>query len=207
MRLEGIIKSWNDERGFGFIEPVQGGQEIFVHAKAFRVRNGRPQVGQYVSFAIELGPQGKKRAKEVELVRAARVRGRDQRPHAPGDWGVATLFAIPAFAILFAAVAFLWHVPTVVAAVYAVLSVVCYVMYAVDKAAAKADRQRVTENKLLMIGMFGGWPGALVAQQFLRHKSTKVEFRQKFWGTVVINVGAFVVLCSPAGDKLLRGLV
>lgn len=73
MRIEGVIKSWNEERGFGFIEPVQGGQEIFVHAKAFRAGSGRPQVGQYVSFAIEIGPQGKKRAKEVELIRVARV--------------------------------------------------------------------------------------------------------------------------------------
>ena len=87
MRLEGTIKSWNDERGFGFIEPVQGGQEIFVHAKAFRVGNGRPQAGQYVSFEIELGPQGKKRAKEVELVRVAGVRreSRDQRDASQRD--------------------------------------------------------------------------------------------------------------------------
>ena len=35
MRLDGTIKSWNDERGFGFIEPTQGGPEIFVHIKAF----------------------------------------------------------------------------------------------------------------------------------------------------------------------------
>jgi len=84
MRIEGILKTWNDERGFGFIEPVQGGQEIFVHAKAFRAGNGRPQVGQYVSFAIDLGPQGKKRAKDVELVRVARVRKETRsRPDSP----------------------------------------------------------------------------------------------------------------------------
>jgi len=41
MRIEGVIKSWNDERGFGFIEPTQGGQEIFVHVKAFRTRAER----------------------------------------------------------------------------------------------------------------------------------------------------------------------
>ena len=69
MRIEGVIKSWNDERGFGFIEPVQGGQEIFLHVKAFRVRHGRPQPGQYVSFAIKVGPKGKKRAKVSEILR------------------------------------------------------------------------------------------------------------------------------------------
>ncbi|MCP9850212.1 cold shock domain-containing protein, partial [Cyanobium sp. Morenito 9A2] len=34
MRLRGNLKSWNDERGFGFIEPAQGGKDIFVHIKA-----------------------------------------------------------------------------------------------------------------------------------------------------------------------------
>ncbi|RZI78674.1 MAG: cold shock domain-containing protein, partial [Rubrivivax sp.] len=46
MRFDGIIKSWNDDRGFGFIEPAQGGQEIFVHIKAFKGLRGRPQPGQ-----------------------------------------------------------------------------------------------------------------------------------------------------------------
>lgn len=28
MRFDGIVKSWQDERGFGFIEPAKGGQEL-----------------------------------------------------------------------------------------------------------------------------------------------------------------------------------
>jgi uncharacterized membrane protein YsdA (DUF1294 family) len=47
-----------------------------------------------------------------------------------------------------------------------------------------------------------GWPGALLAQQVLRHKSAKGEFRAVFWVTVVLNTGALVVLASP-----LRGLI
>ncbi|ASM76102.1 hypothetical protein VITFI_CDS0323 [Vitreoscilla filiformis] len=42
------------------------------------------------------------------------------------------------------------------------------------------------------IALLSGWPGALIAQQFLRHKSVKAEFRQVFWATVVLNVIAFV---------------
>ena len=65
MRIEGTLKFWNDERGFGFIEPTLGGQEIFVHVKAFDVRLGRPQIGQRLTFEIELSAEGKKRAKRV----------------------------------------------------------------------------------------------------------------------------------------------
>ena len=64
MRFKGRIKSWNDERGFGFIEATQGGQEVFVPRQGFTQRSGRPQVGQFVSFEVELVLQGKKRAKE-----------------------------------------------------------------------------------------------------------------------------------------------
>ena len=73
MRFEGILKSWNDERGFGFLEPLQSNEDVFVHVKAFRAGVARPQVGQAVSFEIEVGPQGKKRATNVELIGATRV--------------------------------------------------------------------------------------------------------------------------------------
>ena len=56
MRFEGTLKSWNDERGFGFIAPDQGSDEVFVHVKAFSRRNGRPAVGQRLVFGVEMGP-------------------------------------------------------------------------------------------------------------------------------------------------------
>lgn len=81
MRFDGIIKSWNDERGFGFIQPVQGGQEIFVHIKAFTGLRERPQINQRVSFQVELGPQGKRRAVNAEVVHAKRPVAPPQRRH------------------------------------------------------------------------------------------------------------------------------
>jgi cold shock CspA family protein len=92
MRFEGTLKSWNDERGFGFIAPIQGGQEVFVHIRAFGARSGRPQVNLFVSFEVEVGPQGKKRAKNVEPARAARSQPY-RRQESPAQWGTATLFA------------------------------------------------------------------------------------------------------------------
>jgi uncharacterized membrane protein YsdA (DUF1294 family) len=44
-----------------------------------------------------------------------------------------------------------------------------------------------------------GWPGALLAQQWLRHKSAKQEFRAVFWVTVVLNVAGLVAMSSPWG--------
>jgi len=196
MRTEGLVKSWNDDRGFGFIEPIHGGQEIFVHVKAFSPRSVRPKVGQYVSFEIEQNREGKKRAKNAEFVRAARNRT-PRRSSSTSDWGTVSLLAIPAFLFLYALIAVLWHVPNLVAGAYFVLSVACFVAYSADKSAATSGGWRTPENTLLVIGTLGGWPGGILAQQLLRHKSLKASFRAAFWGTVVINICAFVILSSP----------
>jgi uncharacterized membrane protein YsdA (DUF1294 family) len=44
---------------------------------------------------------------------------------------------------------------------------------------------KTPESNLHLLALAGGWPGALFAQQFLRHKSAKAEFRGTFWVTVV----------------------
>ena len=151
MRHTGILRTWHDDRGFGFIAPMQGGRELFVH--------------------------------------------------------------IPAFAGLFMLAAVAWHVPPWVALGYGVLSLWTYALYAVDKSAALRRGWRVSEQQLHVLGLLGCWPGALLAQQRLRHKSVKPSFRRTFWRTVTHNVLLFVALSSPwldawrGGGQLLRGAV
>ena len=60
MKQHGILKKWNDERGFGFIELPSTGEEVFVHISEFP-RGTRPQVGELVSFSVEAN-DGKRRA-------------------------------------------------------------------------------------------------------------------------------------------------
>ncbi len=80
------------------------------------------------------------------------------------------------------------------AALYAVASVACFILYALDKSAARQGRRRTPERTLLLLGLAGGWPGALAAQQLLRHKSSKLSFLAKFWLTVLLNLAALVAL-------------
>ena len=66
MRYEGRLAQWNDERGFGFIEPAEGGDKIFVHISAFaRGTALRPQQGDRLSFEIGTDPKGRKQARHV----------------------------------------------------------------------------------------------------------------------------------------------
>jgi len=202
MRFEGKLKSWNDERGFGFIDPLKGGDEIFVHIKSFPAGTGRPAVGLPLTFEVELGPQGKKRAKEVQFVRSSR-RGPSPRPESSAPWTVARVLAVPVFIGVYLSVAARWPVSPWVAAFYGIASLVAFVAYALDKSAARQGRWRTPESTLHGLGLVGGWPGALLAQQLLRHKSSKPSFAAAFWATVCLNVAGFVAAHLPAAKRLL----
>lgn len=88
---------------------------------------------------------------------------------------------------------------------YLLMSLVTCVVYARDKSAARARRRRVRERTLHLLALAGGWPGALCAQRWLRHKTRKASFRAVFWLTVLGNLALLVWLGSSDGDSW-RGL-
>lgn len=205
MRFTGTLTSWNDDRGFGFLQAKQGGEPVFAHIKAFAPGSGRPQSNQAYSFEVETSAKGK-RAKNIAPIRAAqaaRTPSNARSRQLPAHWGTATLFAIPTFLCLYAVVTVLWHPPGWIAAAYLGMTLLTFAVYAIDKSAAQARRWRTAESTLHLLALAGGWPGALLAQQWLRHKSAKREFRAVFWATVVLNVAGLVLLCSPWGRHQL----
>ena len=201
MRFEGTVTNWNDDRGFGYIESTQGGEPIFVHISVWPKAAGRPQLKQAVSFALETGPKCK-RACNVRLIHSRLTPMQSDRA-GRAQWGTATLFAIPSFLLVYTAITILWKLPLWVAALYVVASAATFIAYAIDKSAAASGSWRTSESMLHTLSFFGGWPVSLLAQQFLRHKSTKREFQQMFWATVVFNLVALGVLASPLVRKLL----
>ena len=84
----------------------------------------------------------------------------------------------------------------IVCIVYLGLSALAFVVYAADKSAAKKGLRRTPENTLHLLALAGGWPGALVAQRVLRHKSSKRSFQAAFWVTVAVNCAALAWLVS-----------
>lgn len=191
-RNEGVLASWNDERGFGFVT-IDSGEQIFAHISAFPSRDTRPTPGERVSFAEGHTTDGKLRAHSIRYLAAPQVAQAATRRR-PETMSYAVLLVFAAAIVLATATR---TFPSWVAALYLLTSIACYVAYAIDKSAAQNRQWRVSEGALLGIGLLGGWPGAIVAQQRLRHKTLKTNFRQAFWGTVALNVLVLAVMATP----------
>lgn len=68
MRQKGMVKWFNDNRGYGFIEPAGGGKDIFVHYTAIRHDGYRSLAeGDEVEFEVVQGRQGMQAAELVKL--------------------------------------------------------------------------------------------------------------------------------------------
>lgn len=120
------------------------------------------------------------------------------------SWIVLAVF-VAGFAVAVVVMDLPWLLP----AWYGALSVVTFIAYWVDKAAARRNAPRISERSLISLGLVGGWPGALVAQQSFRHKTRKRTFRRAFWATVVVNACALValVLIIESGADVLARLI
>ncbi len=219
MLLEGTLQSWNDERGFGFIAPDGGGPQVFVHISAFQNTAARPQARQRLSYVLDKPAGDKPRASRARVLdastqgasaspsphatrsRPAATRPQRQAARSAPSGGAALLF-IPALAVLLLVLGLsfgsTWHA----AGWYLLASLVTFAWYAWDKTAAQQGHWRTPEKHLWLLGLLGGWPGALLAQRWLRHKSSKQEFLQVFWLTVVLNLVGLCLLFSPLGQRL-----
>lgn len=203
-RSRGRLTTWNDERGFGFLRPGDGGSDVFVHISGFPRDASRPEVGVGYRWDEARMDDGRIKAINVRPDSIITV-GRPGGQRVPLRLGTLSYLAIAAFIPVFIAGLVHGHVPWWLSAIYAAVSVGTLTAYALDKSAARAHRWRIAERSLLLLGLIGGWPGAIVAQQLFRHKTRKRRFLLAFWGSVVLNVAAFSLLAFwllPAASSL-----
>ena len=70
VEVDGIIKWYNADRGYGFIEPSDGGDDVFFDSAALDSEFGGagPETDQSVTFEIVDGPRGAEAARVGRLV-------------------------------------------------------------------------------------------------------------------------------------------
>jgi len=234
---EGRLVRWNQEKGFGFIRPSDGGKDVFVHITSLAGQH-TPQIGSVWVFSAANDPNGRglrvlkavpatdqagghrNKTAPTSSPRDARRRTgpaarqssghssrqreseRTQRPSKRSaarrdqtlvpltlgwrTWMVAgaALFCLIGAATTFGSTG--WML-----AVYPLMSLVAYFMYAQDKLIAIRGGWRVPESSLHLVELLGGWPGAYVAQQTMRHKTVKVSYQTTYWAIVVLHVAVW----------------
>jgi uncharacterized membrane protein YsdA (DUF1294 family)/cold shock CspA family protein len=194
MRVGKMVR-WEEERGFGFIAPDDGEEQVFVHLNQISGRRS-PCVGEQIAFRMGKDQDGRVCAASARIYRGRAPGAKSMsKGSAAFLWNYVALafLMVLVFAVLFGTL----HVGVLGA--YVGLSVVTFAVYAVDKRAAQCGAWRVPEAKLHLWSLVGGWPGAVLAQQLLRHKSSKEEFRFVFRITVGVNCALLVWLAWCGG--------
>lgn len=203
MRYQGKITDWKDGKGFGFVTPNGGGPRVFIHIKSFRNRQHRPVGSELVTYELTSDARGRPQGVNIAFV---------------GDFPSSSSTAVPgpgAGALIFAAVFLVFVVgtvatgklPFVVLIAYFMASCVAYLVYVFDKAASLKGQRRTPESTLHLFSLVGGWPGAMLAQRTLRHKTQKQSFQVTYWTTVVLNCAFLGWLLSPAGMRTVKSFV
>lgn len=233
MEKRGILKSWNDDKGFGFIQPEGGGEQLFVHISAVR-GDKRPQAGAEVFYVPGDDAQGRPRAQhmrhaELSLDRpairrkpkpsgkpAAASKAKPGKPvRQPRRADAPAVHDLPLKLLIWIGLSVLpvWGSLSLLdsgviwaALAYPLVSLFSFCQYWMDKQSAQKGRWRTPENSLHIAELAGGWPGALVAQQVFRHKTRKVSFQLVFWIIVVLHQVFWVDHLLLAGRYLGRFL-
>jgi uncharacterized membrane protein YsdA (DUF1294 family) len=94
------------------------------------------------------------------------------------------LIIIPIIAIVKSFKSLQWQTTT---SYFTILSLLTYTVYWHDKSQAQSKGWRMPENALHLLELIGGWPAAFVAQQKLRHKTSKRSYRIVFWLIVILH--------------------
>ena len=178
---KGFVLKWNDDRGFGFLQPADGTATVFVHISGFTNPGRRPSEGDEVTFRVD---RSERRSKAVEV----RIKGLPMPDTVTVAYGVGVLWLTLYFLFVFQ----LLPLPMPMVG-YAVMSIVTFGFYYADKKRAEAHRWRVTGTTLHMLESLGGWPGALLAMAMLRHLTRKPGHIRMVAAIAAIHLVAWLV--------------
>jgi uncharacterized membrane protein YsdA (DUF1294 family)/cold shock CspA family protein len=219
MNKQGTVIRWDNAKAFGFIRSPHTTADVFFHVRDYR-GDQPPMEGLAVSFEeIQVGGKGP-RAMAVRAQQAtpqqhttsalgrSNPRGRD-RTKATGRSAAPAHQSSPSMAIWLLLAIWLgllawgaangrlnWMLLLALAGLNMVTFLACWQ----DKSAARRGAWRTPESTLHLLSLAGGWPAARLAQQTLRHKSSKGSFLLVFGATALLNtaaLGAWVLQLLP----------
>ncbi|WP_426777700.1 DUF1294 domain-containing protein [Lusitaniella coriacea] len=187
---------WKDDRGFGFIQPIDGGKEVFLHISELKDATRRPQKNDTIYYQCTVDSGGKVRACNAFILGArnkkASLNG-NTKPRTANTFKFPIIEVLLSILPLFGVVHFAWTIRNPLPLIfYPVMSVLTYALYADDKSRAKRQTWRTSEQTLHLCELAGGWLGGFIAQRTLRHKSKKQSYQLVFWAIVTTHYIAWL---------------
>ncbi|MCP4351565.1 MAG: DUF1294 domain-containing protein [Desulfobacterales bacterium] len=172
---KGTLIRWNNDKGYGFIRSHNGNEDIFFHVKSLPHYQRRPKTDDILMFEVDIDENQRRYA------RYAKIKGL--------AWSPFTIFWMNSIFFFGVYVYFVFRqtLPFHPIAIYAGMSLITIQAYSRDKSAAQSGAWRIPEPGLHFFEMLGGWPGALLAQLYYRHKSRKISYQIFFWMIVVCH--------------------
>jgi uncharacterized membrane protein YsdA (DUF1294 family)/cold shock CspA family protein len=185
----GKITSWKEEKGFGFITPEGGGGDVFVHISSMPDGLRRPPLNADVSYVLSYDKQQRPRAINIRFDRD------------PVTMPIFPALLVALFFLGLAATILVTHTSPLLFIAYAAVSGFTFMAYGIDKSIAVQNEQlapqvrrgrRTPESSLHILELLGGWPGALVAQWYYRHKNHRTAYQVSYWVMVALNLALLV---------------
>ncbi|MFN7694859.1 MAG: DUF1294 domain-containing protein [Burkholderiales bacterium] len=200
----GRVSQWDAAKGLGFVQPDAGGERLLLRRADLtgRLSSRQPQVGEPVRYFAKL-ERGQRRATRVQTLQPSPTAS---APQVARQKPVSTsrLLVIPAYALVLGSIHLSWPLPRWLTVIHGGLSMALFIIYGLDKWAARKGNKRVAERTLHALALAGGWPGALLGQQVFRHKTAKPSFLRWTWAMVCLNMLLVLMICTPILLPLLN---
>ena len=195
---QGIIKTWKQDKGFGFIQSAASEKDIFIHIRDLKHVGYEPKMGDSVDFKLMSDKAGKIRAYDAYISGQEIIHKTVKRPVYAKSAGkpkkkLGVLFILIALIpFVFSALLIKEQQNFALLFAYLVMSLVTFLAYAIDKTKAHKNQWRTQESTLHLLELLGGWPGALISQKVIRHKNKKLSFQVVFWLIVLLHLTVWI---------------
>ncbi|NOH71983.1 DUF1294 domain-containing protein [Vibrio pectenicida] len=192
MKMRGTISEWYDNEGYGYIAVENQQARVKFHLNDLQTFGRIPRVSERVQFKLREDTREGLKAVQIEKQMMFKF-----------TFAIAIWFSTTLIASMF-----LLSYPPLLFFTYVALSAIAYLVYALDKHALRSGTWRVPSIFLFALNLFGGWPGALLAQSFLNYRHIGLIFNSFFWATLLANFGAFCwTLTSEGATEMMKLLM
>jgi len=192
--VRGKIVDWDPAKGRGLVDT--GDKRLVLYAHDLVDRSKAPAIGDEIIFQSDEDQRGGAAVRNARFVtHGGRITG--------GHLLFLTVLLVAPVLALFRITA--PGMAAIAAGSALLLSLVTCLVYASDKRRARAGTTRIKESTLHLCALLGGWPGAFLAQRWLRHKTAKVGFQLVFW--LIVTAHQYVAVDYLIGWQVRDSMV